>query len=261
MRDAGFTLGELLVDEASSIIPEWRPEFEVVPQRDEYFPFYGKYNSMDIGGRRDRTAALVGWYDFRRAKICVGGEVGIPPADMTTRVIAESVKRREVDIFGGDPLKSPGTWQARPAGGINRVADNNNEILLKDLGSMHGLHYAPTLKDTLEAMVNQARLWVSAKRVEVDPSCTELIGCLRYGIWNDKRTEFERFAEDSEAHKLYGHFDALAAFIYLVRNIDDKTNPVPHDFKLNRGDMHVPSPPQSKEMQAMAQIFRPRFRR
>lgn len=251
-------LCELVVDEASSIIPEWKTDYERPPLKDEYFPFWTKYTAMDIGGRRDRTAGPIGWYDFRRAKLCIGGEFGIAPADMTTQRIADTVKRREVDIFGSTPLKwaAPGV-----SGGLVRVADNNNEILLKDLGTVHSLHFAPTRKDTLEAMVNQVRLWVGTGKIEVDPSCTELIGCLRYGIWNDKRTEFERFNEDSEAHKLYGHFDALAGLIYMVRNVDTTTNPVPQDFKLDRSHMHVPPAPPAREMQALKRIFRPRFRR
>lgn len=251
-------LCELLVDEASAIIPEWKPAYERVPVQDEFWPFWTKMVVMDIGGRRDRTSALVGWYDFRRAKLCIKRCVGIAPAEMTTQRIAEVLRSAEVDIFGNTPLRWAGPGVS---GGIVRVADNNNEILLKDLGTFHGLHFVPTMKDTLEAMVNEARLWVGAGRVEVDPSCTELLGCLRYGIWNEKRTEFERFAEDSEAHQLYGHFDALAAFIYMVRNVDQKTNPVPHDFKLNRSDMHIPPPQPPQEMKAMAQIFRARFRR
>lgn len=251
-------LCDLVVDEASSIIPEWRPEYERVPLVDERWQFWTKYVAMDIGGRRDRTAALLAWYDFARAKVCVKKCVGIPPAAMTTQRIAEVLRSAEVDIFGNTPLKWAGPGVT---GGIVRVADNNNEILLKDLGTLHGLHFAPTRKDTLEAMVNEARLWVGSGRVEVDPDCVELLGCLRYGVWNERRTEFERFAEDSEAHQLYGHFDSLAAFIYLVRNVDQTTNPVPHDFKLNRSDMHIPPPPPRQEMETMAKIFRPRFRR
>lgn len=36
-----------------------------------------------------------------------------------------------------------------------RIADNNNVILLQDMSLMHGVHFAPTNKDTLMAMVNE----------------------------------------------------------------------------------------------------------
>ena len=241
-------LNELLIDEESAVIPEWKAAYEVEPVRDDFFKFYHKYESMDIGGRRDRTATLFGWYDFKRAKLCIAAESCVPPKDMTTKAIADGVKKKEVDIFGKLPLKL-------------RVADSNNEILLKDLGSDHGLHFVPTSKDTLEAMVNQARLWVAAGRVEVSPEAVELLGCLRYGIWNKKRNDFERFPEESDAHKLFGHFDALAAFIYLVRNVNTHENPVPHDFKLSLDTHFIPPAPPEAAAAVITQAFRPRFRR
>lgn len=241
-------LNEITVDEESAIIPEWKPAFEKEPPRDEYFPFYHKYDSMDIGGRRHRTVTLFAWYDFMRATIMVAGEDGIKPPEMTTRRIADGAKRKEVDIFGEYPLKL-------------RVADNNNEILLKDLGSMHGLHFAPTSKDTLEAMVNQVRLFVAAGRVWVSPACKELIGCLRYGVWNDRRTDFEEFPEDSDAFQLYGHFDALAALVYLVRNVITTENPIPRDFKIDHANFHVPPTESTQYESTLRQALIPRRRR
>lgn len=241
-------LCEIVVDEASAIIPEWRPEFEVVPVRDQFFPFYHKYEAMDIGGRRDRTGTLFAWYDFQRAKLCIDAEEGVAPADMTTKRIADGIRKKEVDIFGKHPLKL-------------RVADSNNEILLKDLGSMHGLHFVATNKETIEAMVNQVRLWAAAGKIEVNPACTELIGCLRYAIWNEKRKEFERFPEESDAHKVYGHFDMLAALVYLVRNVNSHENPIPHDFSMKTGTHFIPPPPPEPVAEAVTQMFRPRFRR
>jgi hypothetical protein len=241
-------LCQVLLDDKSAIIPEWKHDYERVPPRDEYFQFWEKYIAMDIGGRRDRTVNLFAWYDFHKATLYVDAEAGLEPAEMTTRAIADGVNKKTIDTFGDLPVRL-------------RVADNNNEILLKDLGSEFRLHYAPTNKDTLQAMVNQVRIWVAAGRVVINPACVELIGCLKYGIWNEKRDEFERFNEESEAHRLYGHFDALAALIYLVRNIDVNTNPVPYGFKLDQGKMFVPPPEKKKETEMLSKMFRPRFRR
>lgn len=241
-------LCQVLLDEKSAIIPEWRKEYEMVPPRDEYFQFWHKYNAMDIGGRRDRTVCLFAWYDFNKAKLYIDGECGIAPENMTTKKIAEEIRKKDIDIFGKFPVRL-------------RVADNNNEILLKDLGADYGLHFVPTSKDTLDAMVNQARIWVSSGRVIVNPNLTDLIGCLRYGIWNERRNDFERFSEESDAHKLHGHFDALAAFIYLIRNVDVQTNPVPRTFKMDIGEMFIPPPRIDEETQVLTKMFRPRFKR
>lgn len=253
-------LNEILVDEASAIIPEWQKKKHVLvrkPQRDEYWTFYHKYEAMDIGGRRDRTAVLFYWYDFRRAKLCIDVEFGIEPARMTTQAIADGVKKAERQAFPG--LVGVDSRNILPL--KLRIADNNNEILLKDLGLMHGLHFAPTTKDTLEAMVNKVRLWVGAERIEVSPECVELLGCLDFGIWNERRDNFERFPEDSDAHRIYGHFDMLAALVYAVRNVDEITNPIPPDFKLDRREMFVPPAGKSQEAQVMTKLLGPRFRR
>lgn len=238
----------ILVDTKSAIIPEWKPDFEREPPRDDFFRFYHKYDALDIGGRKHRTVNLFAWYDFRRATLMVDQELGFSPAEMTTKVLADGVRRIELDIFGQMPLKL-------------RVADNNNEILLRDLGSDHKLHYVATSKDTLEAMVNQARLFVGAGRVLVNPRCKELIGCLRYGIWNEKRKDFKLLPEESDAFKVYGHFDALAAFIYLVRNVNTTENPIPGDFKMTHDNFHIPPDTLKKPgEEALMRALRPRAR-
>ena len=73
-------------------------------------------------------------------------------------------------------------------------------------------------------MVNSARLKFQSERIKIDPDCTYLVDCLKYGLWNEKRTEFLR--SDS-----LGHLDALASLIYGVRIVDQSTNPIPvrHD--------------------------------
>ena len=49
-----------------------------------------------------------------------------------------------------------------------RVADNNNLILVQDMGSLYDVDFMPTHKDELPAMINQLREWVKDGRVIVD---------------------------------------------------------------------------------------------
>lgn len=202
-------LCEFVVDEQFAIAPEWLPEYEREHPRTDLFKFWDKYDAMDIG-TRDKTAVLFAYYDFLAAKIIVEDEFIINGPKMTTKLVASGILEKEKLTFGAHPVKL-------------RIADNNNKILLNDLGSLHALHFAATSKDTLEAMVNELRLWIGAGRILVNPRCRNLIGCLRYGVFDDKRKKFERLEE-------YGHFDALAALIYLVRNVDAHHNPVPADY-------------------------------
>ena len=63
---------------------------------------------------------------------------------------------------------------------------------------------------------------VADGRIVVHPRCTQLLGCLKYGVFNNKRSEFAR-------SNVYGHYDHLAALIYLVRNLSTHSNPIPAD--------------------------------
>jgi hypothetical protein len=100
------------------------------------------------------------------------------------------------------------------------VADNNNKHLIQDLSITYGIPFVGTTKTDLDAMVNKVRVLVGAGKLIVHPRCTNLTGCLQNGHWNKARNQFDR-------SKLYGHYDALAALVYLVRNLDTVTNPIP----------------------------------
>lgn len=203
---------QFVIDTNYSIVPEWKDEYieEYIP--DEFYRFYLKFDGMDIGVR-DKTVVLFAVYDFKRARLYFQDEFWLSGPEMTTEKVAAGIRKKEKEL-----------WQEmKPQ---VRIADNNNLILLQDLGSIHSLHFAPTNKDTLEAMVNEVRLWVGQGRIRVSPKCEQLIGCLKYGVWDDKRKEWER-------SNTYGHFDALAALMYLIRNVDANTNPIPKMYGLN----------------------------
>ena len=75
----------------------------------------------------------------------------------------------------------------------------------------------------------------------------ELIQCLEFGVYADeKRKEFGRSKE-------LGHYDALAALIYLVRNIDQSSNPIPKHFGTGLSTHHIPE--EAKEDSKILRIF------
>jgi len=129
--------------------------------------------------------------------------------------LKDAILIKERENFGVSPV-------------YRRVADNNNLLLLQDLGSLHGLHFNATDKSSLDAMVNEMRMFVGAGRLIVSPKCTMLLGCLKYGIFDDKRRAFARST-------LYKHFDHLAALMYMIRNLDQATNPVPNTYGMALG--------------------------
>ena len=186
----------------------------------------------------DKTACLFARYLFKEAKAYVERELVLEKPNFTTERLAGDIKRI---------CKELGYQKIYRA-----AADNNNPILIADLNSLHSLNFFPTLKDDLEAQVNDLRLWVGSGRLVVHPRCKELIGCLKYGVWNDKRTAFEH-------SKNFGHFDALAALMYLVRNIDRTYNPIPETYGM-AGDTHaielMPKPVTSESGKAIKQLFK-----
>jgi hypothetical protein len=73
---------------------------------------------------------------------------------------------------------------------------------------------------------------VSRGQIIVHPRCKHLIGCLKYGVWNQKR---DKFAQS----KVYGHFDGLAALVYLVSNLNKNTNPIPPTFQVDNSNQII----------------------
>lgn len=214
------------IDKNFSITPEWNDKYiEDVP-RDEYFRFYFKYDSLDIGVR-DLTVCLLAYYDFRKSCLVIVDEIVMNGPEMTTEKLAEAIRPKEAEHFqvkwhetkDGSRVR----WQiiAPPHFHLRRVSDVDL-LLVNDMSLLHGLYFAPTDKGGLEEMVNELRVWLGAGRIRVHPRCVTLIDSLRYGLWDEKRKDWER------SDRL-GHFDALAALMYLVRNVDYRTNPIPPD--------------------------------
>ncbi len=232
-----------VVDKDYAIIPEWTDKFvQEYPRDKQVFQYFHRYDAMDIGGR-DKTAVLFGYYDFPGAKLVVEDELIFEGHQTTTGIIAGAVRLKEQELWGykGENEKD------RP---YLRIADNNNVIMLQDLGQMYGVHFLPTSKDNLQAMVNQVRMWVVAGRLLVNPRCKETIGCLKYGIWNDTRTEFAR-------SKTYGHFDALAALVYLCRNVNVYDNPIPENWNKTDADHFIlPQKNISRDGKEILKIFK-----
>ena len=198
-------LNEIIVDSDYAIIPE-ASNFKGSICGSEYRSYYHNYVSMDIG-TRDLTVVLFGYYDFKRAKLCVESEYIINGPKMTTPILASAIKEKETKLWGSSEV-------------YKRISDNNNLLLLQDLGYLHDCHFIPTSKDSLEAMVNEMRIFFSNGRIEIGEDCPLLLESVRFGFWNESRSGFGRSAT-------LGHFDAIAALMYMIRNLDQTTNPVP----------------------------------
>lgn len=199
-------LCEFVLDDNHALVREWKDTMIGSVPKDQYYQYYHKYVGMDMG-RKDMTALVFGYYDFKAATLYIEDEITMEGTTWTTVSLKDAVIAKEKELW--DEMKP-----------FRRVADNNNPHLIMDLNQLHGVHFLETNKESLEAMVNEVRLLVGAGRIIVNPKCLKTIGCLQFGIWDKNRKEFER-SED------YGHFDHFAALMYLVRNMATNSNPIP----------------------------------
>ncbi len=199
--------------------------------------YYTPYISMDIGGG-DNTAILYGFYDWDRAAIVIEKEWVCNQNTVTSDSIAEEI-RESMEELNYDDDKA------------TMVADNNNIILLQDLFNTHGISFYPTAKDNLQAQVNKVKRWMKEGKIIIHDDCVQLIGCMKGGTWNKDRTKFTR-------SKIFGHYDALAALIYLVRNVDESEN-TPTDV-LDPNKYQFIDPPTQHE-HPLSKAFNRRVRR
>lgn len=232
-------MAQWVKDPSKAIVAEWEKRYIQHVERDEYFPYYHKYSALDSGVQH-KTAGIFAYYDFLKAKLIIEDEFTLQGSEVRTDRIAQLIKQKEYDL--GYQLLHDRKDDKYKALQIQekvyrRIADNNNKILINDLNSIHGLDFIPTSKDELPAMINKLRLWVKDGRIIVSPRCSEIAGCLENAIWNKNK-------DDMEVSKVYGHFDALAALIYMVRNIDTVSNPIPKYFNKSWATHAIPPVPQ-----------------
>ncbi len=206
-------------DPESVIIGDWDDKYVQDIPRDHYYGFYHKYDAMDLGVVRDKTVVLFGYYEYMKGRLVIEDEYDINGPKLTTLVLKDAIEKKEKDLWG---IQTP----------YKRISDNNNPLLIQDLSLLHGLYFSMTDKGTIEEMVNTLKIMVRSGQVIVNPRCKQLWGCLKYGVWDKKRDKFAN-------HKIFGHYDALAALIYLCRNLDKVTNPIPYDYMADRNNQIV----------------------
>jgi hypothetical protein len=232
-------------DESLHVIPEWEEKYVINKSLSSNFPFYHKYVAMDMGVR-DNTSILYAYYDYVDATLRIFDEDLVNGDQLTTELISSMIKDKETKLFNN---KYTGNILHQPDRVFRRIADNTNPQLLNDLSHTYGISFIPVVKTNLQAMVNKVRIWSRAGRIEIHENCKYLIKCIDSAMWKDgKKDDFAR-------SDLYGHFDALAALVYLVRAIDENTSPLP---KTHTGQNElVIYEKTDNEIEEMGKMFRP----
>jgi len=216
-------LAELVISEEDAVVPEFTQALQEEIIKEVVKPaILDSYVSMDIGGT-DLTGILFGFYDFNTATIVIQDEL-VFTRKVLTDEIAAAVTAKEHELW------SDGTGYVKPP--LLRVADNNNIILLNDLGIKHGLYFMPTLKDDKQAQLNNMRMLLRKKKIIINPRCKTLISHLKGATWNKARTSYTRSSDK-------GHYDLVDALLYMVRNINMTRNPYPAGHQFSGNDYMV----------------------
>ena len=218
-------LVKFVSDTNKIILPEWLLvkdkciKTDADYEYDRLKQYYLKYTGMDLGFKHN-TCLLFGYADFQRGVFVIEDELVLNGTDVTSEAIATGTLEVESRLW--DKPKS-----------LMRISDNNNPILLNDINVKHNVLFNGTTKDSLQAMIGQTRLFIGQGKLEVHERCKYLLGCLEYGVWDKNRAAF------AESRK-YGHYDALAALVYLLRYVDFETNPVPKNLDIASVDLLMP---------------------
>jgi hypothetical protein len=225
-KDPGFRreyMCEIVRSADNSILPSFSSDVEKVVVRSDYVrpTFYDAYVSMDIGGS-DLTAVVFGYYDYLNATLVVEDEL-IFGKEVNTKSVADAVREKEADLW-----RNPIDESIVPP--YLRIADNNNLIMLTDLQRDHGITFIPTRKDNREAAINGLDVGLSQHRVVIHPRCTHTLYHMKFARWNKNRKTFLKIKDSPSGKIKGGHADALAALIYLHRNIIKSKNPYPSGY-------------------------------
>lgn len=199
-----------------AVVPEFTSELEKEVVKEWPRPAYtDNYVGGDVGFK-DLSVFLFGYYDFKNAKLVIEDEVVLNCQDeFSTKVLADAIKEKEKVLFENRLTKD---FQ-KP---YLRVCDNNL-ILINDLHVLHNLTFVPTSKDDAEAALNNMRIMLKERRIIINPRCKTLIFHLKNAVWKKGRKEFARSPG-------VGHYDAVDALKYLVRNIVYSKNPYPQNY-------------------------------
>lgn len=177
-------------------------------------PYMNWQMTVDWGGVRDKTVALLSLFDIQRNKVLILDErhfdANTSTADITASIVAMEHEH--------------GAYK------IQRFADAPGQLLV-DLHVAHKFDCALPAKTDWLASIQALDLAFYKDEIEVHPRCKFFISSARNGRFNTNRTDFER------SH-MHGHCDALACGQYLWR-MTNRGNPYPHLHGYNPATQNI----------------------
>ena len=196
-------------DISQKVIPEainldmWQGKLE---KRPDYYDYYGYF---DLGFNH-YFFKVYGYLDFKTARLIIEKEYA--EHYKSTGEHVTNMREIEFDLLDGHLIEN--------------VADSADPQLIYDMGTDH--HYAVRgivkkvkhgKKPWLASIINNLRVKIGDGSIVIDPEgCPKLTMQLKYGRWNEKRTDFEETEE-------MGHLDGIVSLAYFAYDIDWAKNP------------------------------------
>lgn len=208
---------ELVAETERAVVPEFKTAVHVREiERPDYFDCY---TVLDLG-MRDLTHCLFSYYDWKEGAIVIAGELAINYK--TVSELAPLIHQRERELWG-DKKPRKRVSDADPM----ELAEFARQHLLQPHIVPREMRFAAAQNRNPDSLINRMRSLVASDRVIIHPSCVELVKQLAGGLWNEKRTDFERTPG-------LGHLDGIMALSYTVDTIDYATDPEQAQKKYNR---------------------------
>jgi hypothetical protein len=223
----------MLKDEEKSVFPEvddtlLKEIVRVYPKPTFYTPYVG----MDIGFK-DLTVVVFGYHDFRTNKIVIEREIVKSGPQLKLKEFSDEILKLEEIL-----------WTNTLTGEIidpkMRVSDIE-PIVTQEIynQSLRRLYFTPVTKERgyKLPLINTIRMMLVSGQIVIDPSCKTLISHLKNGKWkNGQKDDFERSPGSDKDGIPAGHYDAIDAFIYMVKSMDLSFNPIPSHYRDRRPD-------------------------
>lgn len=230
---------EMLKDEEKAVFPEVNDTLLKDIVREYAKPvFYTPYLGMDIGFK-DLTVVVFGYHDFKANKIVIEREIVKSGKDLKLKEFAEEILKTE-DILWTNHL-------------INEKVDPKvrcsdiEPIVTQEIYNQSGrrLYFTPVKKerDYKLPLINTIRMMLRNGQIVIHPSCKTLISHLKNGKWkNGQKDDFERSPGSDKDGIPAGHYDAIDAFLYMIKSMDFNFNPIPAGYRDRKPDfMRDPS--------------------
>jgi len=179
-----------------------------IQRPDYYVPYVG----LDTGWK-DHLGASFAYLDFESQKLCFVGEIF--KRYLTTVQASDLILEKFDDVFGRGRSEDRGVWRA-----------DAPLQMVETLRREYDCPFMPADKSKRDASLAAYRGDLMRGRVQIEThSCPEMAKQHLYGVFNRKRTDFERTDE-------MGHLDMIKANVYLHKGVKWRDNPIPRSAHL-----------------------------